>query len=208
LSSLLAALFRSVLFTLPTSYLLAEIVAHPASIQAKRKQVQVSPPSKPSSSVVEHCRQPFPFLPRSQSMSAFVIDTPTMDRAVTAVMQRTRNGHLVRRFADFDVTVPDNATDIGRALFRLNLCAVRGRYPGSGDDLPGTHEAAALPESYRYRHKNVGTIASLKALVCLRYQCSEDATIDDPLYKELDAMIGIIALSIVEASPEYERAPW
>ena len=70
-------------------------------------------------------------------MSAFVIDIPTMDRAVTAVMQRTRKGHLVRPFADFDVTVPDNATDIGRALFRLNLCAVcelaRNNDPLRGD---------------------------------------------------------------------------
>lgn len=48
----------------------------------------------------------------------------------------------------------------------------------------------------------------LKALQCLRYQCSEGNVPDTKGYKELEEIIHEVAMSIIYSMPEYEGAEW
>ncbi len=155
-------------------------------------------------------------------MSAFVVDTGTMDRVVRGIIASSRYGQIIDRFADIDTTERGAGTRIGRLLFSLNIEAVFQRYPGCADDpgdMPGPigddgrSEALKMASDYTYRSiaKRVDTEAmvhSCKAMRCLRYQCSEGDVPGTELYRELQAAIGEIALAVVEAMPCYSAAPW
>ena len=150
-------------------------------------------------------------------MSAFVIEPNTMHRSVCAIIERAQYGHVIEMFAGRLVYLPDSPTAIGRALYSLNIMAVRGRYPHFGDTLPGVEGANTMADTYRFCiplgcglavNSLTNRVGNLKSLRCLRYQCSEDPAMGHPLWTELDRAIGIIAESIVCQMPQYEKAVW
>lgn len=104
---------------------------------------------------------------------------------------------------------------IFNALYALNVKAVNGRY---NDNTPDTAE---MPKEYKtlfhvkaWDGKNgIYKIEPwhyqlLKRLQCFIYQCTEDATINDPLYKALKDLEHTIIYFIATNSPEYSRAIW
>lgn len=144
-------------------------------------------------------------------MSAFIITRRAMDVVVTA-LQDTSHAASQRVFAgeviDHDSKVLDR---IGRKLWDLNVRAVNGRYP----DLDQTSEGRELANTYRWNGTYWPTATRqqlrcryLKALRYLAYQCSEDATINDPLLAELNQAIHDLAMQIVSDLPEYAAVPW
>lgn len=151
-------------------------------------------------------------------MSAFVVDTATMDRAVSAICARGRYGQILSQFNGVFVDTADAPTTIGRRLFTLNIEAVMQRYPDCENDpteLPGVEGCASYPETYRFSGrlaKPFARIPSLvdgyKALRCLIYQCSEGNVVRSDLYRELESAAGEIAGEIVQMLPDYERAAW
>jgi hypothetical protein len=149
-------------------------------------------------------------------MSAFVVDTGTMNRCVRTLCAKGRYGQVIRNFAGIATDAPNAATEIGRRLFTLNIEAVTQRYPDCEDkpeDLPGTDGCASYPATYRYRGSRIPPtsremVAGIKALQCLRYQCSEGNVPETPLYREMVTTIGELCENIVETMPEYEAAPW
>jgi hypothetical protein len=150
-------------------------------------------------------------------MSAFVIDTDAMDRAVQAICAAGRHGMIVGKFDGIDTSASDAGTLIGRRLFTLNIEAVMQRYPDTQDnpdDMPGTVGCAEYPTTYRFNGRPGARlpagrlVAGFKALQGLRYQCSEGDVKGTPLYRELTDVIGTIAADIVERLPAYEAAPW
>lgn len=152
-------------------------------------------------------------------MSAFVVDTDTMDKVVRAICARSRYGQVIPQFAGLYTEAPDSLTAIGRRLYTLNVEAVQQRYPDTNDNpdnMPGPIEpipAAQLPHRYTHRSgQHVlnfdAAVACLKAMHCLSYQCSEGDADESGIFKELTAAIGTFADHLIQSLPAYERAPW
>lgn len=158
-------------------------------------------------------------------MSAFVVDTETMDRCVSTICARGRYGQIINVFAGIDTERRDARTEIGKQLFSLNIEAVMQRYPDCEDNpgnLPGPCDEDGNSTALRQRdmYCNLGSSRNLqrarqpflidgyKALQCLRYQCSEGDIDQKPLYQALSEAIATIAEEIVESLPEYEKAAW
>jgi len=139
-------------------------------------------------------------------MSAFVVSRECMDRAVAGLVSLQ-----VRKFASVDVhDAADRQlvmTDVGCRLFAMNVRAVNGRYPN--------HPQQSAPD-YTYQGPAYATehvpsdllVLRYKAMQCLVYQCSEDATAGDPLLGELVASTHRLAARIVSMLPAYNKAPW
>jgi hypothetical protein len=152
-------------------------------------------------------------------MSAFVVDTDTMDRCVRAICARGKYGQVIPHFAGLDTSKPNSLTDIGRRLYTLNVEAVQQRYPDtidSPDDMPGPIEpipAAQLPHRYTHTQgKHVidfdAAVGCLKSLHCLQYQCTEGDADESGIFAELSKAIGTFADHLIQSLPAYERAPW
>lgn len=149
-------------------------------------------------------------------MSAFVVSTDTMKRACLAICGRNRYGQIIRTFAGIRTDEPDAATKIGRRLFTMNIEAVYQRYPDTQDtgQLPGNGNDLELPTTFRCPEPRplpmaTGALAAgIKALGCLRYQCSEGDAPESPMYQALEEAIGVLSYEVVARMPEYEAAPW
>lgn len=121
-------------------------------------------------------------------MSAFIISDQTMHRVVHAFAKH------------HDIAAMDCASldELGRRFYILNAAAVAARY-GEADE----------PADYRYAPLGeVPLVHMYKALDCLIYQCSEGDVPERPDYAMLTCMRAKLAMQIVHASPEYDRAPW
>jgi hypothetical protein len=125
-------------------------------------------------------------------MSAFIVNTTTMDKVVAAVLSRYQS----RTFAGVPVS-RETAKAIGKALFQLNADAVNQRY-GERDQ----------PPDYKWRHADTSDIQQYKAVQCLSYQCAEGDVPERPLYRELEHLERLMAAEIIRRLPAYERAPW
>ncbi len=142
-------------------------------------------------------------------MSAFIVTRRTMDVVVTA-LQDGQLGSGRRVFAGVVIDHDSRALDeIGRKLFDLNARAVAVPYheeTNEGHDLAKTYRWSGTywPTSTRQQTR----CRYIKALRCLHYQCSEDATYDDPIMAELTEVINDLALAIVDDLPDYAAAPW
>jgi hypothetical protein len=97
-------------------------------------------------------------------MSAFIVSTKTMQRAVTALV------HV----HDFS---PKQADALGARLWRLNADAIRQRYPDCKEMLEDAAQTDRQAPSFFWRASRPRTrdaqCVVLKALFCLGYQCSE-----------------------------------
>lgn len=164
-------------------------------------------------------------------MSAFVVDPETVNLVVwlaTEARMREDGSETIHRgatFAGVDLAPVRVAVlafngaqraagaaaqaEVGRRLYALNVRAVNGRYP--------SHPSEPLPEYAYTSPVRVPSLASgravaplvgaYKALRCLEYQCSEDATMAAPLMADLAALRAVVADRIVCALPEFDAAP-
>lgn len=106
-----------------------------------------------------------------------------------------------------------NEKKIFNALYSLNVKAVNGRY---NDNEPETIEKPTQypilyhPKDYGNGHDIIKPwhYKLLKTLQCFIYQCCEDATINEPLYKALEELEKTIVFYIVQNQEEYTAAPW
>lgn len=145
-------------------------------------------------------------------MSAFIISRRTMDVVVTA-LQDTNHSASCRVFAGEVIGHDSTALDrIGRKLWDLNARAVQGRYAGQ-DAM--ADEGFAEAQTYRWTGTYWPTATRqqlrcryFKAIHCLRYQCAEDATYQDPLFIELTDVWHQLGVEIVTELPDYQAAPW
>ena len=131
-------------------------------------------------------------------MSAFFVSQECMQRVVAGV------DHVSDKwFGDYHIqgfgTVngSDSLSKLGEALFEMNDEALLVRY-----------DAEPICEAFEYRPASVGLCSALKAMECLRYQCSEGKVPETDLYKGLEKAIGDLASVIVNELPEYEKAEW
>lgn len=149
-------------------------------------------------------------------MSAFVVDPKTVNRIVGYLAGQLRRGEYFGRTlekelnrAEFSVDDRDNQSNLGLAMYNLNIHAVAQRYPGDTiQTLPGTYENGVLAPYQFDRLDGVTSIGAYKAIQCLLYQMSEGNVPESALYKALKSIKGKVAAHIVESLPEYEKAVW
>lgn len=150
-------------------------------------------------------------------MSAFVVSTSCINRVVAVICGRGEYGPIVRQFDGIDTQSRGAATEIGRRLLSLNIEAVMQRYPDTQDNpaaLPGDTDALWQRDHYKAAAGRAGKldtatlIDGVKALQCLAYQCSEGDVTETPLFRELTAAAGTVALEVVRRQPAYSQAEW
>lgn len=115
-------------------------------------------------------------------MSAFLVSNATMNRVVAAINDEAKR------------------TEFGKALFAMNHRALNARY----NDPIITEAEIDLTSSPR----NYSAIEKYKAIMCLKYQCSEGDVPDEPLFKELEELGNQVAHDIAHDHPEYSKVPW
>lgn len=144
-------------------------------------------------------------------MSAFIVETETIDRIVTWVDGKLYRGHpyLYSKFGEavgvncrpteWQIVHSDKLPNVlGQKLVAMNVAAVDQRY-----------EERNPVDMYRWRRAlETSPVQALKSMQCLLYQCSEGNVPEWPLYKVLDDAISYLAQHIVERMPEYEKASW
>lgn len=138
-------------------------------------------------------------------MSAFVVSDETINRILSTLNHGTERQKAYRlvAIAQADGT-PGSIETLGHALFAFNLRAVDARY--------GKGEARTFRDpwaDYQYRPTApVSKVATLKALNCFLYQCTESDVPETPLFQALKDLSNHWAHDIVSNLPEYDRAPW
>lgn len=142
-------------------------------------------------------------------MSAFLVDTKTMDKVVNLIDALSPRGRKLGTLAVPNLSAAnDDDRDaalqrVGEALYVLNGQALRQRYGNSeGNTLPSYRHHPALISG----HKTM--IAHYKALRCLLYQCAEGDVPSSPIYKALEAVACEAAECIVHELPEFKHAAW
>ena len=94
-----------------------------------------------------------------------------------------------------------DATHLGRMLFHLNHLALHAAY---GEPIPAGCGSFFFAPALLDRSR----VVRLKAMQCLRYQCSEGDVPDSKLFAELNAFVGLSAEAIVREIPAYKATPW
>ncbi len=123
-------------------------------------------------------------------MSAFIVTNACIHRCVAV---------LAREY--------ENKDDLGAALLAMNVLAVGERYGATKATVDEQCDTYAAPYKFERGYPCL-PVESVKALRCLRYQCSEGAVPEEPLYKRLDAAINDLQSEIVSSLPGYDKASW
>lgn len=138
-------------------------------------------------------------------MSAFIVSEPTMQKVVCGIQRVAKDWTHLRTL----VGVKDNECTewdtLGARLFNLNRYAVTERY-GNSDHWPLESYETCFVASNAF--SGFTDIQCLKAMKCLRYQCSEGDTDTKPLYLALEACITALMSNIIDDLPEYAEAKW
>ena len=117
-------------------------------------------------------------------MSAFVVNNMTIHRCLYGLVY----AKLARGYSP----------SLGQKLLDLNVRAVNARY----------NEKDVAPKFEDMGEMDVSKISAVKALHCLRYQCSEGDVPKDPLFKKISRAIEILSEDIVCNLPEWSKVPW
>lgn len=105
-----------------------------------------------------------------------------------------------------EALVNSKALDRVIALFRANVEAVNYRYSHLPEVIENQPEVPLLTRNSYW--PKWSPVQLLKHLQCLSYQMSEGEIPETQIYKDLDRLISAIALSIVNHTPEYDKAKW
>jgi hypothetical protein len=134
-------------------------------------------------------------------MSAYIVGNKTINTIVTLLADELRETPFLRERAQaykVDVVSIDWKDRLAKAMLALNVSAVNQRY----DEENAPHDFIYQPVPYGSR------IAAFKSLQCWKYQCTEGNIPETNLYKFFEELLELIAVDIVTALPEYERAAW
>lgn len=136
-------------------------------------------------------------------MSAYLVNTKTMDRALDGLVFAWREIPGSERNALFGFMSDDvkEVDRLGQRLFQMNLDAVNYRYPNDKTKLDFS--------SYKWKWSvDVSLVQAFKSLQCLLYQCSEGDIPSCKLFEECKKVQDFLARVIVMQLPEYSAAEW
>lgn len=129
-------------------------------------------------------------------MSAFLVSRETMHRAVAAIEQSSDRfgagplGHL-----------PDAKamSALGRQLYKMNVDALRQRYPA---------QRFCPPANYAWRSRPIDPLSGFFALDCLLYQCTEGNVPETPLYQAAARVRDGLARVAAHDAANAKNVPW
>jgi hypothetical protein len=132
-------------------------------------------------------------------MSAFMVSKTHIDVVVTLAERAGLLSFLdAPEWPGNGRMTPDQ---LGRALWAANAASVAARYPDDPVMAPDQAEIAA----YTWRQVAAGPMAALKAIHCLRHQCSSISVFSQTWQ---DLTLRTIERAAIERLPGYREAPW
>jgi len=141
-------------------------------------------------------------------MSAYVVDTETVDRIIWALrmcntdraMHWPRLGdRLSNLFLGNDEEQAVNTAAFGQELLAMNVAAVEARYNERDPEPEYTQVRACV---------GLTPVQAYKSVSCYLYQCSEGDVPEWPLYQVLREWQSDLAHMIVANLPEYKNGSW
>lgn len=141
-------------------------------------------------------------------MSAFLVENQTINGVVAYFGALKMKDSAIHRtlYAEggIDTQTREGRAALGAAMFELNCAALDARY-GEGT---AANDSADCP--YAWTSTAPPTpVQAFKSLQCWLYQCSEGDIPDTSLlYATMTRVKDQLAISIVEAMPQYEKAKW
>ena len=142
-------------------------------------------------------------------MSAYVVEDQVINKIVSYLNTvATFGGHDYKydipslKKAGYDLCEEADCERLAQNMFSLNCFSVNERY--------GDGQAAEFrPLDFEYRFKSPRPrIEVFKALECWQYQSCEGSAGDTPLYKLMEGVKVMMAVTIVHDLPEYEQAAY
>lgn len=133
-------------------------------------------------------------------MSAFMVEDRTINEIVTWLRKSDGNCWDLLMDGGWDLDA-SGAERLARAMFALNVAAVEGRY--------GKGEAGWFRQlDFAWHPQQAHPVQVFKSLECWLYQCAEDVTVGDPLFRLMLEILKRMAMRIVRRSEEYREARW
>ena len=101
------------------------------------------------------------------------------------------------------------ARGIFEDLAKMNIEALKARYPLNYMELVGDLEFDSKADFYQIREKGLTYhYQLLKSLHCYLYQCTEGDIPELELYKNIEKLIHCLESYIINRIPEYSAADW
>lgn len=137
-------------------------------------------------------------------MSSYIVGNKTISRILTFLNNPRHSSsglsssveYLLKDY-NYDISTETKLNELGNYFLGMNNDAVNYRYDGNG---PIQLEKFRTVPSTR--------IQILKSVQCLKYQCAEGFIVHTEFFRFLEELIRILACSIVDDIPEYEKAEW
>ena len=132
-------------------------------------------------------------------MSAFLVDTRTIDRILTWLTSEQEASGWVRCvLGEAYPWLEGWQTTLGQEMLDLNQLALQQRYGEKPRRL-----------AYAFHPAPCSTVQAFKSLECWLYQCSEGNVPERKLFKVFhDKVKPVLATVIISQLPEYEAADW
>lgn len=131
-------------------------------------------------------------------MSAFIVSDQTINQIVAAIHDADQLSVFMKELGLSPVeTVGEARAAIGDALHRLNVDAVKFRYPDCDAEY-----------GYRAQWATGTPEAKVKAIESFTYQCCEGPYAHNPLLKLLDDVANVLARRALRRASEYQDAAW
>lgn len=138
-------------------------------------------------------------------MSSYLVEKETINKILN--YKGEYNENII-----FEVFNEHNKTKLGKKLLKMNIEALKQRYPQDTDKTrPGTkgdESAKARVKEYKFQEQRVTSEQAYMSASCLSYQCSEGKVPNKRLYKQLEKLINRIANEIAHKQAEKLNCTW
>lgn len=148
---------------------------------------------------------------RILKMSVHIVEENTIDQIIEGMDSIKDFQEYTLDCLGINLQTQKAKDEFGQLLLELNYQAYRDKYgyEGSDNEQADTKEI----ESYKnhpaeYKEGVIKALQSIQSLKCWLYQCSEESTVSDPLYKTMETVVAEMALEYVRALPEFKLTEW
>jgi hypothetical protein len=134
-------------------------------------------------------------------MSSYVVADETINRILTHFQAEQFKPAPLQApacVAGYDLTDDSDVFRLGCSFRRMNELAVNAKNRIAVADDPYAFSRVAVPSR----------VEAYKALRCFLYQCNGKPTSKSAAFVQLNDYCQLLARSIIEALPEFEKAKW
>lgn len=146
-------------------------------------------------------------------MSAYIVEPQTINRILYRLMydRDTYAKDVITRSTEFSCDNRGYASDLGQAMYNLNINAVSQRYSNCKnlDQLPGYFPDGEYLARFKFALHECGNMQAIKSLECWLYQCSEgDVPQKSKLFQAFERVLHSWQSRALDLIPEYKQAKW